>query len=356
MAHTLSELAKYLSDLGMPATVVGESARDIVGVATLEEATDREISFLANPKYESMLQTTKAGVVVVATDQAAPETLNVIRTANPYAAIMAIMVKVHGYRKHRDVGTHTAAVIDPTAKIGPGAKIHHGVTIEAGAAIGRNFVAYPGVYISQNVTIGDDCLLYPNVVIYDGCIIGNRVTLHAGTIIGEDGLGYAPVGEKWHKIPQIGITEIGDDVELGANCAIDRATLGRTVIAAGTKFSNLVAIGHGTKVGENCMFVAQVGIAGSVTVGRNVKMAGKVGVAGHLSIGDNAEIAAMAGVMRDVPANIRVAGAPAMPIKDTMRSLSLFERLPQIYKQLQQLEAEVSRLKKKLGETADAAE
>ncbi len=354
MAHTLSALADYLSGIGMASKVDGEAAREIVGVATLEDAGADEISFLANPKYESMLSKTAAGAVVVATDQAVPEGLSVIRTQNPYAAIMGIMVRVHGYRKHREVGVHTAAVIHPSAKIGPGANIHHGVTIEAGVTIGANVVLYPGVYIAENVRIGDDCIFYPNVVVYDGCIIGQRVTLHAGTIIGEDGLGYAPVGEKWHKIPQIGITEVGDDVELGANCAIDRATLGKTVIAAGTKFSNLVAIGHGTKVGENCMFVAQVGIAGSVTVGRHVTMAGKVGVAGHLSIGDNAEIAAMAGVMRDVPANTRVAGAPAMPIKDTMRSLSLFERLPQIYKQIQQLEAEVDRLKKQLAETSES--
>ncbi|MBK8270138.1 MAG: hypothetical protein IPK83_18310 [Planctomycetes bacterium] len=135
---------------------------------------------------------------------------------------------------------------------------------------------------------------------------------------------------------------------IGANCAIDRATLGKTVIAAGTKFSNLVAIGHGTKVGENCMFVAQVGIAGSVTVGQHVMMAGKAGVAGHLSIGDHAEIAAMSGVMRDVPAKTRVGGTPALPIKDAMRSISLFEKLPQLYKQIQGLEAELERLKKKL--------
>ncbi|HWL94829.1 MAG TPA: UDP-3-O-(3-hydroxymyristoyl)glucosamine N-acyltransferase, partial [Phycisphaerae bacterium] len=187
----------------------------------------------------------------------------------------------------------------------------------------------------------------PNVVVYDGSIIGNRVTLHAGTVVGEDGLGYAPVGEKWHKIPQIGIAEIGDDVELGANCAIDRATLGRTFIGAGTKFSNLVAIGHGTKIGENCMFVAQVGIAGSVTVGRHVMMAGKAGVAGHLTIGDHSEVAAMSGVMRSLEPNSRVAGLPAIPLRDAMRSISIYEKLPQLYRQIQQLQDEVDGLKKR---------
>ena len=204
---------------------------------------------------------------------------------------------------------------------------------------------YPGVYIGENCRLGDDCVLYPNVVIYDNTILGDRVTIHAGSVIGEDGLGYAPVGEKWRKIPQVGIVEIGDDVEIGANCAIDRATLGRTVIATGTKFSNLVAIGHGTKIGEHCMFVAQVGVAGSVTVGKHVTMAGKVGVAGHLEIGDYAELSAMCGVMKNVPPKTRVAGVPAVPSKHFMRAVSIMERLPQRAREIKQLQAEVDRLK-----------
>lgn len=350
MAHRLSALVDYLTSVGMPARVDGDAAREVTGVATLEEASASQISFLSNPKYESMLKTTSAGAVVVSNEQTVPDGMTVIRHANPYAAIMAIMVRVHGYRRHRNVGVHAAAVVDPSARIGRGANIHHGVTIEEGVTVGKNAIFYPGVHIARNCRIGDDCLFYPNVVIYDECIIGNRVTLHAGTVIGEDGLGYAPVGEKWHKIPQIGIVEIGDDVELGANCSIDRATLGKTVIAAGTKFSNLVAIGHGTKIGENCMFVAQVGLAGSVTVGKHVTIAGKSGVAGHLSIGDHAEIAAMSGIMRDVPANARMAGTPALPIKDFMRSISLLEKLPQLHRQVQQLEDEIKSLRKKTGE------
>ncbi|MBK8270137.1 MAG: hypothetical protein IPK83_18305 [Planctomycetes bacterium] len=160
-----------------------------------------QISFLSNPKYESMLKSTAAGAVVVADEQAVPDGMTVIRTGNPYAAIMAIMVRVHGYRRHRKVGVHAAAVIDPSAKIGANATIHHGVTIEANTVIGDNVVLYPGVYIANDCRVGDDCIFYPNVVVYEGCLIGNRVTLHAGTIIGEDGLGYAPVGDKWHKIP-----------------------------------------------------------------------------------------------------------------------------------------------------------
>lgn len=337
-----------LAGYRMPSRVDGNPDREITGVATLEDAGPDEISFLSNVKYEKALSSTRAGAVIVSYEQAVPQGMDVIRTAEPYAAVMAVMVHVHGYRRHPRIGIDPRAVIHPDARVGEGANIHHGVTICANVTIGRNANIYPGVFIGPDCRIGDDCLLYPNVVIYDGCIVGHRVTIHAGSVIGEDGLGYAPVGEKWHKIPQIGVVEIGDDVEIGANCSIDRATLGRTAISRGTKFSNLIAIGHGTKVGENCMFVAQVGIAGSVTVGNHVTMAGKAGVAGHLTIGDNAQLAAMSGVMNDIPADTKVAGSPAIPIKDALRSFSLTGRLPELARQIKQLEAKVAALQKQL--------
>ena len=349
MAYRLRALAEYLPTVGMPCTIQGDADLQVVGVATLEDAGPSEISFLANPKYEKALETTSAGAVIVSNDQQVPDRLTVLRTAAPYAAISAVMVHIHGYRKHHKADAGDRAVIHPSAVIGENANIHHGVTVSADVTIGKNVVLYPGVYIAEGSRLGDDCVLYPNVVVYDGSVLGNRVTIHAGTVIGEDGLGYAPVGETWHKIPQIGIVEIGDDVEIGANCSIDRATLGRTVISRGTKFSNLIAIGHGTKIGEHCMFVAQVGVAGSVHVGRHVTMAGKVGVAGHLTIGDNAQLGAMAGLMKDVPAETAVAGLPAIPIKDALRSFALVERLPHLHKQIKQLEAQVEALQKALG-------
>ncbi len=351
MAHRLDSLSEYLKGIGMPCDLDGDANLEVVGVATLEDATQREISFLANPKYESALATTSAGAIIVTRDQAIPEGMSVLRSDDPYAAVTAVMVRIHGYRKHPEFGNRSSD-IDSTAVIGENAHIHRGAVIGPNVTIGKNAVLYPGVYVAANCGLGDDCTLYPNVVIYDGCILGDRVTIHAGSVIGEDGLGYAPVGEKWHKIPQIGTVEIGDDVEIGSNCSIDRATLGKTVIGSGTKFSNLIAIGHGSKIGENCMFVAQVGIAGSVTVGRHVTMAGKVGIAGHLDIGDNAELAAMAGVMKDVPANTRVAGAPAMPIKDAMRSFALVERLPHLSKQVKELESQIKELREALGKEA----
>ena len=345
MAYRLSTLAEHLSGIGMPCEVHGDADREVVAVSTLEDAGADEIGFLANPKYEAALKSTAAAAVIVSSDQKVPAGLAVLRVPEPYAAVTAVIVHIHGYRHHKPVGVSDRAVVDPAATVGKNADIHPTVTIAAGATIGRNVYIYPGVYIGENCRLGDDCVLYPNVVIYDNTILGDRVTVHAGSVIGEDGLGYAPVGEKWRKIPQVGIVEIGDDVEIGANCAIDRATLGRTVIAAGTKFSNLVAIGHGTKIGENCMFVAQVGVAGSVTVGKHVTMAGKVGVAGHLEIGDYAELSAMCGVMKNVPPKTRVAGVPAVPSKHFMRAVSIMERLPQMAREIKQLQAELDRLK-----------
>jgi UDP-3-O-[3-hydroxymyristoyl] glucosamine N-acyltransferase len=183
-------------------------------------------------------------------------------------------------------------------------------------------------------------------VVYDGSFIGHRVTIHAGSVIGQDGLGYAPIGDKWLKIPQVGRVEIADDVEIGANCAIDRATLGRTEIGAGTKFGNVIVIGHGSKVGPDCMFVGLVGVAGSANIGRHVTVAGQVGIAGHINIGDGVMVGAQSGVAADVEPGTKVLGSPAMPADDTKRMLLSLQRLPDWIKRVKELEREVAELKK----------
>lgn len=322
----------------------------IESVATLEEAGPGQISFLSNPKYEKMLTETKASAIVLKPDVSAPDHLNLIRIADPYAAITALIVKIHGYRKHRRVRPcPTCTHVDPSARIGENATIHSGVTIEEDVVIGDDAIIYPGCYIGPRCRIGRNVLLYPNVVLYDDTVLGDRVTIHSGTVIGEDGLGYAPVGDKWIKIPQIGHVEIGDDAEIGSNCSIDRATLGKTVIGAGTKFSNLIAIGHGTQIGENCLFVAQVGLAGSVNVGKNVTMAGQVGVVGHIRIGDKATIGAKAGVTNNVPDGETVLGAPAIPITEMKRQVIHLQRLPELKQQVKQLQKQISELEARLN-------
>ncbi|MGE5610236.1 MAG: UDP-3-O-(3-hydroxymyristoyl)glucosamine N-acyltransferase, partial [Bacillota bacterium] len=296
----LKELAKWIG-----AEVVGDPSIDVNSANTLEEAGPGQVSFLANHKYAKQLENTHASAVVVGLTVNSNH-VTLLRTQDPYYAFTQAMVILHGYRKHPHTGVHPLACVDPTATIGEGT------------------VVYPGCYIGPEVKIGRDCILYPNVVVYDKCILGDRVTIHAGTVIGQDGFGYATHKGEHHKIPQAGNVIIEDDVEIGANCAIERATLGSTVIGKGNKWCDLIAIGHGTKIGPHGLMVAQVGIAGSVTIGHHVTIAGQAGLAGHLKIGDNVTIAAQAGVMGDIPDQTTVLGAPAMPANQARRVYSIF--------------------------------
>jgi UDP-3-O-[3-hydroxymyristoyl] glucosamine N-acyltransferase len=318
MGQTLIQLCETLSNYGFEARAHGMAQAEITGVATLEAAGPHEVSFLSNQKYIKSLSTTEAGAVVTSDDIEAPEDLPRIITSDPYAAITALIVALHGYRKHPQRQPDEPA-IHPTAQIGENAQIAPGVSIDHDVMIGDNAVIYSGCTIGPRCRIGSDLILYPNVTVYDDCVLGDRVSVHSGTVIGNDGLGYAPLDGKWVKIPQIGIVRIGDDVEIGSNCSIDRATLGETVIGRGTKMSNLIAVGHGAKIGEDCMIVAQVGLAGSCTVGNHVTLAGQVGVVGHIRIGDNATIGAKAGVVNDVPDGATYLGQPAIPIRDMRR-------------------------------------
>ncbi|MBI5864262.1 MAG: UDP-3-O-(3-hydroxymyristoyl)glucosamine N-acyltransferase [Planctomycetes bacterium] len=349
MPHTLSQVCETLRRNGISPELVGDPNREIRGVATLEDACDGEIAFLSNPKYEKALQTTRAAAVVVKLDADAPDGMNLIRVSDPYAAITVMIVELYGYRRHRRVPPGPGAFIHPSARVGPNATIHPGATIDEDVVIGADATIYPGCYVGPRTHIGDRVLLFPNVVIYDDTRIGDRVTIHAGSVIGEDGLGYAPVGGKWIKIPQIGTVEIGDDVEIGSNCSIDRATLGRTRIGSGTKFSNLIAIGHGTQIGAHCLFVAQVGLAGSVSVGDHVTMAGQAGIVGHIRIGDNATVGAKAGVTNNVPDGQTVLGQPAIPIRDMRRQVALIGRLPEMNETIRKLEKRIAELESQLG-------
>lgn len=345
----LGELSRHLADSGLPNTVEGDPRLTIESINTLEDAGPGELSFLANPKYRNRLAETKASVVLVDRRAAVPDNVCALRSDDPYAALCMAVVKVHGYRRHPRWGVSDRADIADSAKLGHDANIAPGATIGQAVTIGDRATIYPGCYVADRCVIGDDVTLYPNVVIYDDSVLGNRVTIHAGTVIGEDGLGYAPVDDQWLKIPQAGRVVIHDDVEIGANCTIDRATLGCTEIGAGTKFSNLIAIGHGAKVGPNCMIVAQVGVAGSTTIGEHVTMAGQAGVVGHVSIGDRASVGAQAGVKNDVEPGATVLGSPAIPITEAKRQILMIQHLPEMRQQIKKLEAEVNALREALA-------
>jgi UDP-3-O-[3-hydroxymyristoyl] glucosamine N-acyltransferase len=345
-AVKLSELSEYLAGRGFPNRIGGTGDPALSGVNTLQEAREGELTFLANLKYRAQLFETRASAAIVGPEEAVPEGLAVIRCEDPYGAVAAAILRIHGVRKHPRWGRSSKAEIAESARIGANANIGPYVIIDDDAVIGDNATLYPGCYIGNGAVLGDDVTLYPNVVLYDGSRLGHRVTLHAGTVVGQDGLGYAPVEGRWVKIPQAGRAVIEDDVEMGANCAIDRATLGETRIGAGTKFSDAVVIGHGTKVGRHGMFVAQTGLAGSVTVGEHVTMGGQVGVAGHLTIGDNVTIGAKSGVWSDIPSNERYFGSPAFKWKQFWRQIAAIKELPELLKKLHRLEAEVAALRK----------
>jgi UDP-3-O-[3-hydroxymyristoyl] glucosamine N-acyltransferase len=346
----LTDLCERLKKEGVTARLEGED-RVARAVNTLEEAAEGEITFLANEKYLSALKDTRASAVIVGENVKVPERLSAIRCSDPYAGITVAIVHIHGHRRHPQWGISKKATVHPTARIGRGANIAEYVAIAADVTIGDHCTIYPGCYIAEEAKLGNECTLFPNVVVYDRCELGNRVIVHAGSVVGQDGLGYAPVADQWLKIPQVGKVVLGDDVEIGANCAIDRATLGRTEIGAGTKFGNVVVIGHGAKVGPDCLFVGLVGVAGSATIERHVTLAGQVGIAGHLTVGKNARIGAQAGVAGDVEAGSELWGTPATPVADAKRSAIALQKLPEAMKRLKVLEQEVEELKAALGRT-----
>jgi UDP-3-O-[3-hydroxymyristoyl] glucosamine N-acyltransferase len=335
---TLSELAEYVGG-----RVCGDPNVIIRSASTLGRAEEGDISFLANAKYEKQLHATKASAVIVGR-----ETLNaavpLLVAEDPYYAFMQIMVLLHGHRKHKKVGISGRASISDSAKVGMDCHIHDFVTIADDARVGDGCIVYPGVYIGQGVQVGNDCIFYPNVAIYDGTQVGNRVIINANSTIGEDGFGYASHKGVHHKIPQTGIVVIEDDVEIGTCCGIERGTLGDTVIGQGSKLGDLVAIGHGTKIGAHCLLVAQVGIAGSTTLGHHCVVGGQVGVVGHVNIGNNVTIGAQAGVINNIPDGMVVLGAPAIEANQGKRAYSMIQYLPEIRQNLRNLQSQVEQI------------
>jgi len=348
MGRTLRQIAEHLRQNGFDVRQHGPDDLAIHSVATLEQAGPGQISFLANRKYTKLLERTSASAVLLPSKGAAPDGVAQLRVNDPYYALPFVIEFVHGRREHPFTGVSDRACIDPTATVGANAAIAHDVTICKDAAVGANAVIYPGCFIGPRCRIGDDVLLFPNVVIYEGCVLGNRVTIHAGTVVGNDGFGYATHEGVHHKIPQIGNVIVEDDVELGSNCSIDRGGLDSTVIGRGSKFSNLIAIGHGTKIGPHCLLVAQVGIAGSTKLGHHVTLGGQVGVVGHIQIGSQVTVGAKAGVTHDVQDNQTLLGQPAVNIGNARRQMMSISKLPQMRQQLRQLQQQVAALQQQI--------
>ncbi|HEV2721118.1 MAG TPA: UDP-3-O-(3-hydroxymyristoyl)glucosamine N-acyltransferase [Thermoanaerobaculia bacterium] len=295
------------------------------GIAPLSEATPRQLSFLANPKYAAQVATTRAGAILVAEDYAGGDT-RLIRVKNPYLAMASVAAKWFAARRGPR-GISPLASVSPSAKLGNDVNVGAFATIGDDVTIGDGVTIYPNVAIAPGCAIGDGTTIYPLVSIYEGTTIGRRCILHSGVVVGSDGYGFATEGGRHHKVPQIGSVRIEDDVEIGSNTTIDRGTIGETVIGEGTKIDNLVQIGHGVKIGKHCLLVAQVGIAGSTELGDSVVVAGQSGFAGHLRIGNRVQVGAKSAVLADVPDDTKVMGSPAMPFREFARREATLKRM-----------------------------
>jgi len=314
-------------------TVDGDSTTPIIGVNALELAQPGELSFAEHDKLLTAVQHSRASAVIVPPSFPKITGRTLLRVENPRPAFVKVM-----YLFQRPVvstpGVHRDAVVSPAAELGEGVTIAECAVIRPRARIGRGTVIESGVHIGEDVVIGEECFIGPNVVIRYGCRIGDRVMIHGGTVIGADGFGYVWTEGRYLKIPQQGSVVIEDDVELGANVCVDRATFGSTLIKRGTKIDNLVQIAHNDVIGEHVTMSGQVGLAGSVTVGDRVIFGGQAGVADHLTIGDDARIGAGSGVIKNVPAGETVWWFPARPIKEIKQELAALAFLPALLKQI----------------------
>jgi UDP-3-O-[3-hydroxymyristoyl] glucosamine N-acyltransferase len=322
--------------------VEGDGTVSIKGACGIKEAQSGDVTFLANSKYQSLLKDTNATAVIAPPDIPVPKGKVVIRHEAPSLAFAQIMERLAPPRVLYKSGIHPTAVIGSNVKLGKDVSIQPYVVIEDGVAIGDNTVLGAGVFIGRDTQIGTDAFIYPKVIIRERVSIGNRCIIHSGSVIGSDGFGYATVQGVHHKIPQIGIVVIEDDVEIGANVTIDRARFDKTWIKKGTKIDNLVQIAHNVIIGENSIVVAQTGISGSTIIGNNVVLAGQSGIAGHITIGDNVIVGGQAGVTKNVPAGQMVSGFPAAPHSKAMKIQALVNRLPKVFEK-------ISLIEKKLG-------
>jgi UDP-3-O-[3-hydroxymyristoyl] glucosamine N-acyltransferase len=325
----LQELADRLE-----AKLSGAGGTEIHGVAGIEEAGEGHLTFVANPRYTAAARTTGASAVIVAPEF--PEiTAATLRIENPYLAFARAIDFFYQPPAYLP-GVHPTAVVDPTAKVGSGAHIGAYAVIGPDVVIGDNATILPHVVIYPNVRIGDRFFAHAHAIVREGCRLGSDVILQNGAIVGADGFGFAKTAAgEWHKISQSGPTVLGDSVEVQANACIDRASVGRTEIAAGVKIDNLVQVGHGSYVGENTLLCSQVGLAGSTEIGRSVILAGQVGVAGHCKIGDGVVATAQTGIPNDVAPGKVVSGYPAIDNRQWLKAAAIFNKLPELLKQLE---------------------
>lgn len=338
-------LSTLAAELG--AVLDGDGALVVDGPATLSEAGPREVSFLANPRYRPQFEATRAAAVVVGLEEPrGSASTALLRVRDPNRAFTRIIQRFARAPALPSPGVHASSSVDPSASVDPGASIGPGCVVGARARIGAGAHLVAQVHVGADSMIGEGCVLHPMVVLYERVVLGSKVVVHAGSVIGSDGFGWEPTREGWEKIPQCGTVVVEDEVEIGANCAIDRARFGATRIGRGAKLDNLVHVAHNVVVGRAALLVAQVGVAGSAKVGERAILAGQVGVQGHAEIGAGARVGGQAGVFGDVPPGEDWAGWPARPKGATMRSAALVARLPELVERLRALESRLSDLER----------
>ncbi|MDR1122474.1 MAG: UDP-3-O-(3-hydroxymyristoyl)glucosamine N-acyltransferase [Endomicrobium sp.] len=313
--------------------LIGNKNVILTGANGLLEAKSNEVSFLGNLKYLQEALSTQAGVIFVGLDSdvAQFKNKNIIKVKNPQYAYSIVLSIIEKERTLINKKVYQSASIHDKAKIGKDAYIGQNVVIEDGVTVGDNVKIFPNVYIGKDVKIGNDCLIYPNVVIRENSSIGDRVILQPGVIIGGDGFGFITIDGKTQKIPQVGRVEIGNDVEIGSNTAIDKATVGVTRIGSGTKIDNLVTVAHNVQIGENCIIISQVGISGSTCLGNNVIIGGQTGLVGHIKIGNNVIISSQSGISKNIKDGEIVGGNPMAPLTQSIKIRALMRKLPEMY-------------------------
>lgn len=330
--------------------IVGDENATVHTFAKIEEGIPGAISFLSNPKYTPYIYETKASIVLVNKDFVPEHEVKatLIKVDNAYDSL-ARLLTLYEQSKPKKTGIDPLAFIAPTARIGKDVWIAPFAYVGDNAVVGDRTVLHPHATIGDGASVGDDCILYANTTVYHDCRVGNRCILHAGSVVGADGFGFAPTPQGYEKIPQIGIAILEDDVEIGANTCVDRATMGATIVHKGAKLDNLVQIAHNDEIGSNTVMAAQVGVAGSTKVGEWCMFGGQVGIAGHIHIGDRVVLGAQSGVPSSIKSDQRLIGAPPMEEKPFFKSSAIFRKLPDMYFELNALRKELTELKKQLN-------
>ncbi len=336
MKFTLQELAESCDG-----KLIGDPNTEISGVASLAEAGPGDITFFGDPRYASQLRQTRATAVFVPTDFQESIHIPQIRVPHPSRAFEQVVLKLAPKPIEVAPGIHSTAVVDPSAKLGARVAIQPYAIIEAGAQIGDDTLIGANSYIGHESVVGNNCKIYPRVIVRERTKIGSRVILHSGAVIGADGFGFEVIDGRQQKIPQLGIVQIDDDVEIGANTTVDRARFGRTWIQQGVKIDNLVQVAHNVIIGKNSAIAAQTGISGSTRIGENVMIAGQVGVNGHIEIGDGTMVSPQSGIARSIGGGIWF-GSPAVPLEDAKRQIAWIHRLGKLF-------ARVKAIEEKLG-------